>query len=115
MEEKKRQLLIELDDEDVTSNSKSLKNDYEEGKDTDSETGSETPAKEIGFVKNMNLGTPILKSISPYSKLPSREQFSVNVSEVINFENLPNSTGKYESMSSLILKIRDTASKRKDE
>ncbi|KAL0272633.1 UNVERIFIED_CONTAM: hypothetical protein PYX00_005526 [Menopon gallinae] len=115
MEEKKRQLLIALDDADVTSDSRSLKNDDGEIKDADAEVRSETPAKKVGSVKNMDLGTPILKSISPYSKLPSREQFSVNVSDVINFENLPNSTGKYESMSSLILKIRDTASKRQNE
>lgn len=97
MEEKKRQLLMALNDDDDTKT----------GQEESQETAPSTPAK-FGTVKNLDFGTPILKSVSPFAKLPAREQFSVNVSDVINFENLPNSTGKYETMTHLITKIRES-------
>lgn len=57
------------------------------------------------------LGTPVLKQVSPFSNLPTNDQFSKGVSEVINFENLPDSTGKYEKMKVLIGKVRKTITK----
>ncbi|XP_073848079.1 zinc finger CCHC domain-containing protein 8 homolog isoform X2 [Musca autumnalis] len=51
------------------------------------------------------MGTPVLK-FSPYDSLPNGENFKVGVSDVINFENLPDSTGKYENMKELIKKVR---------
>lgn len=62
-------------------------------------------------VKSVHLGTPILPSTSPYSKLPSSEKFSKNICDVINFENLPDSTGKYEQMSEVLQKVRKTMTK----
>lgn len=59
-------------------------------------------------VKSVHLGTPILPSTSPYSKLPSSEKFSKDICDVINFENLPDSTGKYEQMSGVLQKVRST-------
>lgn len=59
-------------------------------------------------VKVSSFGTPILKSASPYSKLPKPDNFSKDVSPVINFENLPNSTGKYEQMTGVLQKVRST-------
>jgi len=59
-------------------------------------------------VKSIHLGTPILPSTSPYSKLPSSEKFSKDICDVINFENLPDSTGKYEQMSGVLQKVRST-------
>jgi len=59
-------------------------------------------------VKSIHLGTPILPSTSPYSKLPSSEKFSKDICNVINFENLPDSTGKYEQMSGVLQKVRST-------
>ncbi|XP_051168576.1 zinc finger CCHC domain-containing protein 8 homolog [Leptopilina boulardi] len=61
-----------------------------------------TPLKTI----KVDLGTPILQSLSPFSRLPSSEKFSKNICDVINFENLPDSTGKYEQMTGLIQKVR---------
>nr|CAD7263963.1 unnamed protein product [Timema shepardi] len=61
-------------------------------------------------VKNMNLGTPLLDSLSPYTRLPQPEQFSKDVSDVINFENLPNYTGTYERMSGVLNKVRKVLS-----
>lgn len=50
-------------------------------------------------------GTPILK-FSVYDKLPVGDNFKVGVSDVINFENLPDSTGKYEQMKGLLKNVR---------
>lgn len=56
--------------------------------------------------KHLLLGTPVLPAFSPFSILPSGEQFSKGVCDVIAFENLPDSTGKYERMRSLINDVR---------
>lgn len=61
------------------------------------------------------LGTPVLKQVSPFSNLPTNDQFSKGVSDVINFENLPDSTGKYEKMKVLIGKVRKTITKLNNE
>ncbi|XP_069671719.1 zinc finger CCHC domain-containing protein 8 homolog isoform X1 [Periplaneta americana] len=66
--------------------------------------GPSTP--NLGKVKSVSFGTPILQSASPYSRLPTAEQFSRDICDVINFENLPDSTGKYEKMNDLIRKVR---------
>lgn len=58
-------------------------------------------------LKKMSLGTPILTPFTPFNTLPSGDAFSKGVSDVINFENLPNSTGKYERMKSLLSKVRN--------
>jgi zinc finger CCHC domain-containing protein 8 len=71
--------------------------------------GFSTPRSSIstlGQVKSVDLGTPILQHASPYYCLPTPEKFSRDICDVINFENLPNSTGKYEKMSKLIHKVR---------
>ncbi|EZA56879.1 Zinc finger CCHC domain-containing protein 8-like protein [Ooceraea biroi] len=59
----------------------------------------------------VHLGTPILQSNSPYNKLPSSEKFSQNICNVINFENLPDATGKYEQMSGVLQRVRSTIAK----
>ncbi|XP_043673637.1 zinc finger CCHC domain-containing protein 8 homolog [Vespula pensylvanica] len=64
-----------------------------------------------GSIKSVDFGTPILQSTSPYSKLPSSEKFSKNICDVINFENLPDSTGKYEQMTGVLQKVRSTLAK----
>ncbi|EFA04058.1 zinc finger CCHC domain-containing protein 8 homolog [Tribolium castaneum] len=95
LEQQKQQLLEELNDEpkDV------------EKSDLD---------KEFLAVKESCFGTPILKSGSPYSTLPDPDKFSKDVSPVINFENLPNSTGKYEQLSDVLQKVRDTLKKKQN-
>ena len=64
-----------------------------------------------GNVKSMDLGTPVLQSTSPYNKLPSSENFSKDICDVINFENLPDSTGKYEQMTGVLQKVRTALAK----
>lgn len=62
-------------------------------------------------VKSVHMGTPILPSSSPYSKLPSSDKFSKDICDVLNFENLPDATGKYEQMSGVLQKVRSTMAK----
>lgn len=59
-----------------------------------------------GFVDTTVVGCPILPSFSGHSVLPAGEKFQEGVSDVINFENLAESTGKYEKMKLLIKKVR---------
>lgn len=66
-------------------------------------------------VRSVHLGTPILPSTSPYNKLPSSEKFSKDICDVINFENLPDSTGKYEQMSGVLQKVRSTMTRLQQE
>lgn len=63
------------------------------------------PSKSILVSKQVVEGTPLLKSASSYDKLPEGDKWSVGVSDVINFENLPDSVGKYEKMKVLLKKV----------
>lgn len=79
---------------------------------------SSTPIKSSKFlntsqtsIKSVHFGTPVLTSTSPYNKLPSSEKFSKNICDVINFENLPDATGKYEQMTGVLQKVRNTMAK----
>ncbi|KAL1490956.1 hypothetical protein ABEB36_011625 [Hypothenemus hampei] len=62
----------------------------------------------VHCVKTSVHGTPIIKTSSPYNKLPSADNFMKGVGPVIEFENLPNATGKYEQMSVVLQKVRNT-------
>lgn len=98
LELRKKQLLAELEDGSLNS-----------PQPTVTENGDKS-VSELSFrsVVSSACGTPILKSASPYVELPDRNKFSKDISQVINFENLPNSTGKYEKMSKVINKVRGT-------
>lgn len=87
LEQQKKQLLDELNDAP---------------KDSDKADSGFLTVKESCF------GTPLLKSGSPYATLPHPDKFSKDVSPVINFENLPNSTGKYEQLTDVLQKVRNT-------
>ena len=52
------------------------------------------------------LGTPICEIFSPFSRLPSQSGFAKDMSEHVAFENLPDSTGKWDQMVGLIKRIR---------
>lgn len=65
--------------------------------------------------KGLEFGTPLINSISPFSKLPTGDSWSNGVSDIIDFENLPDSTGKYLQMKSVLSKVRDAVKQLKDE
>ncbi|CAG0887073.1 unnamed protein product [Cyprideis torosa] len=60
----------------------------------------------VSKVKDVSLGTPILPSVSPYNRLPDYDKFSQGITEHIPFENLPDSTGTYQKISGIIMKVR---------
>uniref|UniRef100_A0A146MBS3 Zinc finger CCHC domain-containing protein 8 n=1 Tax=Lygus hesperus TaxID=30085 RepID=A0A146MBS3_LYGHE len=67
-------------------------------------TPNQTLDSSFGRVISVEMGTPSLKIHSPFTSLPPTEAFSKGISDVINFENLPNSTGKYENNLKDVLK-----------
>ena len=77
------------------------------------QNATETCSNDIRFQQSY-VGTPIYQH-SPYDKLPAGENFMVGVNDVINFENLPDSTGKYEQMKGVIKKVREVITKLNNE
>ncbi|CRK96198.1 CLUMA_CG009627, isoform A [Clunio marinus] len=59
-----------------------------------------------GLVDATIYGCPVLPSFSGCNSLPDGEKFQEGVCDVINFENLSESTGKYEKMKTIIKKVR---------
>lgn len=74
---------------------------------TKSKTGPDTPqTPKTGGVKTTLYGTPVMNIASSYEKLPSDDKFAKDICDVINFENLPDSTGKYKKISTLLKKVK---------
>lgn len=61
----------------------------------------------VGHVNTTVFGCPVLPSFSPFNSLPDGHKFQEGVCDVIAFENLAESTGKYETMKLLINKVRN--------
>lgn len=95
---------------DVANDTIELKS-FDDSVDLDNSTDEGISDSEKSFansaIKTSDFGTPILKSQSPYSRLPHMDNFTKDVSPVINFENLPNATGKYEQMTEVLAKVRN--------
>lgn len=89
--------IIQLDEEADNHNDKNS--------DNSSDSTETTSNVKSTIIKESHMGTPVLK-FSPYDNLPNGENFKVGVSDVINFENLPDSTGKYEQMKVVLKKVR---------
>ncbi|XP_065199535.1 zinc finger CCHC domain-containing protein 8 homolog [Planococcus citri] len=60
----------------------------------------------LGRILSSAEGTPLLRSKSGHTRLPPAENFSKDICDVINFENLPESTGKFERMRGLLKKVK---------
>lgn len=67
-----------------------------------------------GKVKTTSYGTPVINVASPFLKLPSEDKFSKDICDVINFENLPNSTGKFKQISKLLKKVKSEVDRIQD-
>ncbi|KAJ8722483.1 hypothetical protein PYW07_003663 [Mythimna separata] len=80
-------------------------NDKDKTKDSVPEVTG-TPEAKPGHVKGTLYGTPVMNIASPYLKLPTDDKFAKDICDVINFENLPNSTGKYKKISALLKKVK---------
>lgn len=71
------------------------------------ETVLSTPTAPVaGRSRESVFGTPLIKQVSPFSKLPIGDKWSVGVTDVIDFENLPDATGTYQKLNGVIRKIR---------
>lgn len=68
-----------------------------------------------GHVEATVFGTPVLPSFSPFEILPAGDNFMEGVSDVIAFENLAESTGKYDNLRELIKKVRTFQKKHQEE
>ncbi|XP_042885273.1 zinc finger CCHC domain-containing protein 8 homolog isoform X3 [Penaeus japonicus] len=56
--------------------------------------------------KGFNLGAAIPESCTPFKTLPSADLWKVDVSDHINFDNLPDALGTWEKMKGLMSNIR---------
>ena len=61
--------------------------------------------------KLLAMGTPISIRHSPFNALPSREKFAQSMGDLELFENLPNSTGTYQKLRSLLQKVKNVFKK----
>lgn len=101
--------------EDVASDAETSQPEEEEQPTSPNPTADnsedlpQTPASNKASI-SVDFGTPLIK-FSPYDNLPPGENFQVGVSDVINFENLPDSTGSYEKMEKIIKKVRTEVKK----
>ena len=57
-------------------------------------------------VKSVDEGTPIVSAHSAFSTLPDQSKWAKDVTDHILFENLPDSTGKWEQMRKVLGKVR---------
>lgn len=80
-----------------------------------SHTNPTTSSTPLNSSKQSMSGTPLLQSTSTYTELPAGSNWSVGVSEIIDFENLADSTGKFERMKDLIKKVRVSVKQLNDE
>ena len=65
-----------------------------------------TPVKASSKVKHVDDGTPIVQMHSPFTSLPDQDKWTTNTTDHILFENLPDSTGKYDQMVEILKKVR---------
>lgn len=73
---------------------------------TVSEPSCSTPSTPQGLSKSALSGTPLIKHVSPFSRLPCGEKWSVGVTDVIDFENLPDTTGTYQKLGDVLRRVR---------
>ncbi len=83
----------------------------EEGEEDDGPPGAKklalSGALKSDEVKLVNEGTPIVDTYSPYEALPSQQAWAVGTTDHILFENLPDSTGKWDQMRGVLQKGRE--------
>lgn len=71
-----------------------------------------TPSRQVSTSSSTNSvsktepGTPICEVYSPFARLPSQVDWAKDMSEHVAFENLPDYTGKWEQMKSLLKRIK---------
>ena len=56
--------------------------------------------------KLLAMGTPVSIRYSPYNSLPNLNKFAINMGDLELFKNLPNSTGAFQKVKSLLKKMK---------
>lgn len=107
LEKRKQQLLLDINDSSTLSPNPSKNRLEIENSITPLSSDKSSLLNSTKFEVR---GTPLLQ-FSPFGKLPNGDAFSIGVSDVICFENLPDSTGKYEQMKGVIGKVRKAIQK----
>ncbi|XP_013778128.1 zinc finger CCHC domain-containing protein 8-like isoform X2 [Limulus polyphemus] len=88
----------------ATENRHSLQSDSEPG---ESEGFKQLPVKKKHSRSlSVSSGTPVLTKFSSFTSIPDSSKFKDGVSEHLPFENLSNSTGMYEKMRHVIMKVK---------
>lgn len=84
-----------------------IENSENENRDNSAKDSASVENERTGHVDSTIFGCPVLPAFSPFNNLPAGDKFQVGVCDVIAFENLAESTGKYEKMKELIKKVRE--------
>lgn len=114
LEKKKQKLLNAIAAEDEPPRTSCIDPVIIENSENENRDNS-TKDLDVGHVETTVFGTPVLPSFSPFEILPGGDNFMEGVSDVIAFENLAESTGKYENMRELIKKVRSFQKKHQQE
>ena len=83
-----------------------IENSENENRDNIAKDTTAFTTENHGQVDETIFGCPVLPSFTPFNALPAGEKFQEGVCDVINFENLAESTGKYEKMKEILTKVR---------
>lgn len=115
--------------ESLEKHRKSLLAELQEGKERRSATSSEPEKKTLSQLvdikdnvytsapiqsKFLSAGTPVSIRHSSYAKLPNHGSFATNMGDMELFENLPNSTGAFQKVKSLLDKMKKSVTKPTD-
>jgi len=65
-----------------------------------------SPTLTPGLVTTVDEGTPIVEMYSPFERLPDQDKWAKDTTDHILFENLPDSTGKWDQMREVIKRGR---------
>ena len=75
--------------------------------ENDNTSADKTPGPASSTIKSVADGTPIVSSYSPYDSLPCQSKWAKDTTDHILFDNLPDSTGKWDQMLEVIKKGRE--------
>ena len=99
--------------ENEDTDSSETKNGLDDASNSGNDSGTGTigtPMRGECEVIQIDNGTPIVKHYSSYPNLPEQSKWTTNTSDHILFENLPESTGKYENIRGILQKVREKGS-----
>ena len=82
------------------------KQEAEEGAEKARESSPSSPAITTGQVMAVDEGTPIVEMYSPFERLPEQLKWAKDTTDHILFENLPDTTGKWDQMREVIKRGR---------